>query len=106
MRAVFQDPSIVAFRRDKNLCDVLVHGMTNGGNEINQVISQTVITVLDCLEMMLLIYEMMLLIYEMMLLIYEMMLLIFSYLHRLCTPLLWTSASITEGYVRDNMHGM
>ena len=30
MRNVFQDPPIVTFRRDKNLCGVLVHGKTNG----------------------------------------------------------------------------
>ena len=29
MRDVFKDPPIVAFRRDKNLSDVLVHGKTN-----------------------------------------------------------------------------
>ena len=30
MREVFKEPPIVAFRRDKNLCDMLVHGKTNG----------------------------------------------------------------------------
>ena len=29
MKDVFQEPPIVAFRRDKNLCDTLVHGKTN-----------------------------------------------------------------------------
>ena len=29
MARVFQTPPIVAYRRDKNLCDVLVHGKTN-----------------------------------------------------------------------------
>ena len=30
MREVFKEPPIVAFRRDKNLCDTLVHGKTSG----------------------------------------------------------------------------
>ena len=29
MREVFQEPPIVAFRRDRNLCDTLVHSKTN-----------------------------------------------------------------------------
>ena len=29
MRGVFKDPPIAAVRRDKNLCDDLVHGKTN-----------------------------------------------------------------------------
>ena len=29
MKEVFQEPSIVTFRRDKNLCDTLIHGKIN-----------------------------------------------------------------------------
>ena len=53
MREVFQEPPIVAFRRDKNLCDTLYHSKTNAGlKPANFTCKQECGTVDYCQEML------------------------------------------------------
>ena len=53
MKEVFQEPSIVSFRRDKNLCDTLVHGKISAALKPTSIVCQkkVVRTVPCCREM-------------------------------------------------------
>ena len=41
MKDIFQEPPMVAFRRDKNLCDTLVHGKTNAALKSTNTVCNT-----------------------------------------------------------------
>ena len=41
MKGIFQEPPMVAFRRDKNLCDTLVHGKSNAALKSTNTVCNT-----------------------------------------------------------------